>query len=65
MTGLSESELPKETCPSGILIVKCPGLSIGGSNVMDAEAAMGYIALIRHDALDKEWDSVEKRLYTK
>ncbi len=65
MTGLSESELPKETCPSGILIVKCPGLSIGGSNVMDAEAAVGDIALIRHDALDKEWDSVEKRLYSK
>ena len=32
--GLSESELPSDVCPSGIHITEVPGLTIGGSDIM-------------------------------
>jgi len=61
MTGLTERELPKYECKSGIYITKVPGLTIGGTNVM--QEGYGYIAMVRSNALNSDWDSVEKRLF--
>jgi hypothetical protein len=43
-TGLSESELPSDVCPSGIHITKVPGLTIGGLDIM--QEGHGYIAMV-------------------
>jgi len=60
-TGLTESELPSDVCPSGIYITQVPGLTIGGSNVM--QEGHGYVAMVRSNAMNSDWDSVEKRLF--
>ena len=61
MTGLSEEELPSDTCPSGIYFLEVPGLCVGGSDVR-AEGT-GTIAFVRKDACNKDWDSAERRLF--
>jgi hypothetical protein len=60
-TGLSELELPSDSCPSGIHITKVPGLTIGGSDIM--QEGYGYVANVRANAMNSNWDSVEKRLF--
>lgn len=60
-TGLSKSELPSDMCPSGIYITKVPGLTIGGSDIM--QEGHGYVVLVRSNAMNSDWDSVEKRLF--
>ena len=63
MTGLSEEELPSDTCPSGIYFLEVPGLCVGGSDVR-AEGT-GTIAYVPKDACNKDWDSAERRLFFK
>jgi hypothetical protein len=43
-TGLSELELPSDVCPSRIHITKVPGLTIGGSDIM--QEGHEYIAMV-------------------
>ena len=44
-SGLSERELPPETCPDGIYVIEVPGLAIGGTNP-DCKS-VGYIVFMR------------------
>jgi hypothetical protein len=57
-TGLSELELPSDSCLSGIHITKVPGLTIGGSDIM--QEGYRYVTNVRANAMNSNWDSVEK-----
>ena len=46
VTGITENELPRATCPSGVYILSIPGLCAGGNND-PRNAATGYVAFIR------------------
>jgi len=46
VTGLSDGELPQSTCPDGVLILKIPGLCVGGT-VDPRIQNCGYVAFIR------------------
>jgi hypothetical protein len=46
VTGLSEKELPSETCPSGMLVMKVKGLAIGANVNVDCES-VGYVVFLR------------------
>ena len=46
VTGLSEKELPVETCPSGVMHIEIPGLCVGAGQDLRHEA-IGYVAFIR------------------
>ena len=46
VTGLSEKELPVETCPSGVMHIEVPGLCVGAGQDLRHEA-IGYVAFIR------------------
>jgi len=46
VTGLSDSELPQSTCQDGVLILKIPGLCVGGT-VDPRIQNYGYVAFIR------------------
>jgi hypothetical protein len=46
VTGLSEAELPSETCPSGMLVMKVKGLAIGANVNVDCES-VGYVVFLR------------------
>lgn len=59
--GLSEAELPSDACPSGMYITKVPGLTIGGSDIM--QEGHGCVVLVQSNAMNSDWDSVEKRLF--
>lgn len=55
VTGLTERELPPSECPSGIYITMVPGLTIGGTDVM--QEGYGYVALLRSNAMNSNYDS--------
>ena len=40
---------------------KVTGLTIGGSDIM--QEGHGYVAMVRANAMNSDWDSVEKRLF--
>ena len=53
--GLSERKLPSDACPSGVLILKVDGMSVGGSEA-------GTIIFVRNDH-DKQTDTVRFRVH--
>ena len=55
VSGLSEKELPVETCPSGMHVLEIPGLAVG-SDVDPSNDLLGYVVFIRKtggNSLDK------------
>lgn len=55
ISGLSEKELPVETCPSGMLVMEVPGLAVG-SDVDPSNNLPGYVVFLRKtgdNSLDK------------
>ena len=46
VTGLSEKELPSETCRSGMLVMKVKGLAIGANVKVECES-VGYVVFLR------------------
>jgi hypothetical protein len=46
VAGLSEKEMPEETCPSGMFAIKIPGLAVG-SDVDPSNNLPGYVVFLR------------------
>jgi hypothetical protein len=49
IVGLTEQEIPKETCPSGFLGIAVKGLGVGGGGITVGEQKTGWVVLIRND----------------
>ena len=47
--GLTEAELPSETCPSGLLAIQVEGLCVGGGGVTVGNKSKGWIVFVRSD----------------
>ena len=64
--GLSETELPSETCPSGVFPLMIPGFCYGGSQNC-ASATVGYIVFIRSTNKENNvsTDQLNHELYRK
>ena len=60
VTGITEKELPRATCPSGVYILSIPGLCAGG-NTDPRNAAMGYVAFIRTEKGEVSGKTSEQR----
>jgi hypothetical protein len=48
--GLTEAELPKDTCPEGILKIKIEGLCVGGAGVTVGSKGHGWLVFVRTDS---------------
>ena len=62
VSGLTETELPVETCPTGILHLDIEGLSIGGGGVTAGGVGKGSLVFIRNDS-DRDKDKKRVRYY--
>ena len=51
--GVNERELPIESCPSGRLYIKIPGLCVGGTQDLRHEA-IGHVCFIRNQKNDDD-----------
>ena len=60
VTGVSEKELPKKTCPSGVLYIQIPGLCIGAAQDL-RHNAVGYVAFYRTERCDVTNKTSEQR----
>jgi hypothetical protein len=60
--GLTEAELPKETCPEGILKIKIEGLCVGGAGVAVGTKGHGWLVFVRTDS-DKKADQKRHTCY--
>ena len=60
VTGITEKELPRTTCPSGVYILSIPGLCAGGNTYVRNEA-MGYVAFIRSEKGEVSGKTSEQR----
>ena len=48
VTGITEKELPRNTCPSGVYILSIPGLCSGGNTDVRNDA-VGHVAFVRSE----------------
>ncbi|CAB9496116.1 hypothetical protein SEMRO_1_G000930.1 [Seminavis robusta] len=48
-TGLTERELPRSKCPSGVLVLEIEGLHIGGGGVTAFGEQNGFVMFVRND----------------
>ena len=60
VTGITEKELPRSTCPSGVCILSIPGLCAGG-NSDPRNAVMGYVAFVRTEKGEISGKTSEQR----
>jgi hypothetical protein len=62
IVGLTDQEIPKETCPSGFLAIDVKGLGIGGAGVTVGEQKTGWVVFIRNDN-DQSGDKERYKFY--
>ena len=56
ISGFNEWEIPKSTCPDGVLLLKVPGLAVGGGGCSVDDDRLGYVLLMwRGMKVDEFW----------
>ena len=60
VTGVTERELPRDICPSGILYIKIPGLCLGAAQDLRHDAVV-YVAFYRTERFEVSQSTAEQR----
>ena len=60
VTGLTERELPRETCPSGVFIISIPGLCAGGNSDI-RNISPGFVCFVRSERCEISGKTAEKK----
>jgi len=63
VTGVTERELPRDVCPSGILYIKIPGLCLGAAQDLRHDTVV-YVAFYRTERCEVSQSTAEQRKFS-